>query len=103
MVATIYKLSFCAEKFLVLIEGKVTIFSSSRYLEPTTKSIYRIYTTAGYQPLYPNVVKLEDRGLQQYVETKKKFEKRKYQILLRNVLNANDEKLHRNLCFHRKI
>ena len=58
MVETITKLSFCTEEVPVLIQGQN--FSSIRYLEPITKILYRNYTIAASNPLFPNVVNLED-------------------------------------------
>ena len=62
MVATKTKLTFCTEGVPVLVEGQN--FSFIRYLEPLTKILYHIYTIAACNPLYTNVVKLEDGSFQ---------------------------------------
>ena len=82
MVATMTKLTFCTEENPVLIQGEN--FSSIRYLEPLTKILYRNYTIASCNPLYPNVVKLEDGSFQQYGETLKKFDHEIYQWPMNN-------------------
>ena len=63
MVATITKLHFCTEEVPVLVEGQN--FSSIRYMDPITKILYLNYTIAACNPLFPNVVKLEDGSFQQ--------------------------------------
>ena len=52
---------------------KLQNFSSIRYMDPITKILYHNYTIAACNPLYPNVVKLEEGSFQQYGETLKKF------------------------------
>ena len=63
IVTTTTKLIFCTEKVPVLLQGQN--FSSIRHLEPLTKTLYHNYTIATCNPLYPNVVKLEDGSFQQ--------------------------------------
>ena len=58
--------------------------------------MYRIYTIAACNPLYPNVVKLEDGSFQQYGETLKKFDHKIYQWPMNNDLNSSDQNLHRS-------
>ena len=95
MVATISKLTFCTEEVPVLLQGQN--FSSVRYLELLAKILYHYYTIAACNPLYPNVVKLEDGSLQQYGETLKKFDHEIYQLPMNNDLNSSDQNLHRSL------
>ena len=95
MVATITKFPFCTEEVPVLLEGQN--FSSIRYMDPITKILYHNYTIAACNPLYPNVVKLEDGRFQQYGETLKKFNREIYQWSMNNNLNVSDENLHRSL------
>ena len=95
MVATITKLPFCTKGVPVLIEGQN--FSSIRYIDPVTNSLYHNYTIAACNPLYPNVVKLEDGSFQQYGQTLKKFNREIYQWFMNNNLNIIDENLHRSL------
>ena len=95
MVEKITKLSFCTEEIPVLIQGQN--FSSIRYLEPITKILYRNYTIAASNRLFPNVVKLEDDSFQQYGETLKKFDHKIYQWPMNNDLNFSDQNLHRSL------
>ena len=64
MVATKTKLPFCTEEVPVLVEGQN--FSSTRYMDPFTKILYRNHTIAACYPLYPNVVKLNDGNFQLY-------------------------------------
>ena len=71
MVPTITKHHFCTEKVLVSVEGQN--FSSIKNMEPVTKTLDNNYTTAACNPLYPNVVKLEDGSFQQSGEKPKKF------------------------------
>ena len=71
MVATITKLPFCTEEVTVLVECQN--FTFIRHMDPITKILYRNYTIAASNPLYPNVVKLEDGSFQKYGETLKKF------------------------------
>ena len=97
MVATITKLPFCTEEVPVLVEGQN--FSSIRYMDPITKILYHNYTIAACNPLYPNVVKLEDGSFQQYGETLKKFNREIYQWSMNNNLNVSDENLHRSFFF----
>ena len=94
MVARITELPICTEEVPVLVEGQN--FSSIRYMEPITKILYH-YTIAAWNPLYPNVVKLEDGSFQQYGETLKKFNREIYQWSMNNNLNVSDENLHRSL------
>ena len=91
----ITKLPFGTEEVPVLVEGQN--FSSIRYMDPITKTLYHNYTIAACNPLYPNVVKLEDGSFQQYGETLKKFNREIYQWSMNNNLNAIDENLHRSL------
>ena len=92
MVATITKFPFCQEEFPVLVE--VQKFSSIRYLDPITKILYHIYTIAACNPLYPNVVKLEDGSFQQYGEMLKKLNRKIYQWSMNSNSNVSDENLH---------
>ena len=94
MLATIPKLPFCTE-VPVLVGGQN--FSSIRYMDPITKILYHNNTIAACNPLYPNVVKLEDGSFQQYGETLKKFNREIYQWSINNNLNVCDENLHRSL------
>ena len=71
IVATKTKLPFYTEEVPVLVEGRN--ISSIRYMDSITKILCHIYTIAACDPLYPNVVKLEDGSFQQYGETLKKF------------------------------
>ena len=57
MAATITNLPFCTEEVPVLVEGQNS--SSIRYMDPIKTILYHNYTTAAFNPLYPNVVKLE--------------------------------------------
>ena len=77
MVATITKFPYCTEEFPVLLEGQN--FSSFRNMDTITKIVYNKYTIASFNPLYPNVVKLEDGSFQQYGETLMKFNREIYQ------------------------
>ena len=95
MVATITKPPFCTEEVPVLVEGQ--IFSSIGYVDPITKIFYHNYTITACNPLYPNVVKLEDGNFQQYGETLKKFNREIYQWSMNNNLNVTDQNLHRSL------
>ena len=95
IVATITKLPFCTEEVPVLVEGQN--FFSIRYIEPITKILYHNYTIAACNPLYPNVVKLEDGSFQQYVETLKNFNREIYQWSMNNNLNVSDQTLHCSL------
>ena len=95
IVATITKLPFCTEEVPVLGEGQN--FSSIRYMDPITKILYHNYEIAACNPLYPNVVKLEDGSFQQYGEMLKKFNREIYQWSMNNNLNVSDENLHRRL------
>ena len=54
------------------------------------------YTIAACNPLYPNVVKLEDGRFQQYGEVLKKFNREIYQWSMNSNLNESDECLHRS-------
>ena len=95
MVATKTKLPFCTKEVLVLVEGQNC--SSIRYMDPITKILYQNYTIAACNPLYPNVLKLEDGSFQQYGETLKKFNREIYQWSMNNNLNVSDENQHRSL------
>ena len=95
VVATITKLLFCTEEVLVLVEGQN--FSFIRYMAPITKIMYQNYTIAACNPLYPNVVKLEDGSFQQYGETLKHFNREIYQWSMNSDLNVSNENLHRSL------
>ena len=95
MVATITKLPFCTDEVPVLVEGQN--FSSIRYMDPITKILYHNNTIAACNPLFPNVVKLEDGSFQQCGGTLKKFNREIYQWLMSNNLNVSDENLHRSL------
>ena len=95
MVATITKLLFCTEEIPVLVEGQN--FSSIIYMDPSTKILYHSYTITACNPVYPNVVKLEDGSFQQYGEELKKFNREIYQWSMNNNLNVSDENLHRSL------
>ena len=95
MVATRTKLPFCTEEVPVLVEGQN--FSSIRHMDPITKILYLNYTIAACNPLYLNVVKLEDGSFQQYGETLKKFNREIYQWSMNYNLNVSDENLHRSL------
>ena len=95
MVATKTKIPFCTEEVSVLVEGQN--FSCIRYMEPIRKILYHNYTISACNPLYADVVKLEDGSLQQYGETLKKFNREIYQWLMNNNLNVSDENLHRSL------
>ena len=66
---SINKLSFCTGEVPVFVEGQN--FSPINYMNPITKILYHSYTIAACNPLYPNVVKLEDGSFQQYEETLK--------------------------------
>ena len=66
-------------------------------MDPITKILYHNYTIAACNPLYPNVVKLEDGSFQQYGETLKNFNREIYQWSMNNNLNVSDENLHRSL------
>ena len=77
MVATITKLPFCTEEVPVIVEGQN--FSSIRCMDLIKKILYHNYTIAACNPLYPNVVRLEDGSFQQYGETLKKFNREIYQ------------------------
>ena len=65
--------------------------------EPITQILYHKFTVAQCNPLYPNVVKLEDVGYQQYGETLKKFNREIYQWLMKINSNVSDENLHRSI------
>ena len=101
MVAILTKFLFCTEEVPVLIEGQN--FSSIRYMDPITNIcnrvhifLYHNYTIAVCNPLYPNVVQLEDGRFQQNGETLKKFNLEIYQCSMNNNLNVSDENLHRS-------
>ena len=94
MLATIPKLPFCTEEF-VLVEG--LNFSSIRYMDPITQILYHNNTIAVINLLYPNVVKREDGSFEQYGETLKKFHRKIYQWSMNSNLNVSDENLQR--CF----
>ena len=94
-VATKLKLRLCTEEVPVLVEGQH--FSSIRYMDPITKTLYHNYTIAACNPLYANVVKLEDGSFQQYGETLKKFNREIYQWSMNKNLHVSDENLHRSL------
>ena len=64
---------------------------------PSPKILYHNYTIAACNPLYPNVVKLEDGSFQLYGETLKKFDHEIYQWPMNNDLNFSDQNLHRSL------
>ena len=66
-------------------------------MEPLSKILYHNYTIAACNPLYPNVVKLEDGSFQQYGETLKKFDHEKYQWPMNNDFNSSDQNLLRSL------
>ena len=91
IIATLTKHSFCTEKIPVLVEGQK--FSSIRYMEPITKVLCFNYTIAACNPLYPNVVKLEDSSFQQYGETLERFNREIYQWSMNSSLNVSDENL----------
>ena len=93
MVATITKLPFCTEEVPLLEE--VQNFSSIRCMDPITKIFYHNYTIAACNPLYPNVVKIEDGSFQQYGETLRKFIPEIYQWSMNNNLIVSDENLYR--------
>ena len=95
MVVTETKLLFCTEEVLVLVEGKN--FSSIRYMDAITKILYHNYTIAACNPLYPNVVKLEDGSFHQSGETLKKTNLEIYQWWMNSNLNVSDESLQRSL------
>ena len=59
--------------------------------------MYQNYTIAACNPLYPNVVKLEDGSFQQYGETLKHFNREIYQWSMNSNLNVSNENLHRSL------
>ena len=60
MLATITKLPFCKEEFPVLVEGQ--IFSSIRYMDPSTKILYHNYTIAACnQPALPKCCQIRRR------------------------------------------
>ena len=77
------------------VEGQNT--SSIRYMDPITEILCHNYTIAACDPLYPNVVKLEDGSFQQYGETLKKFNCEIYQWSMKSNLSVSDENLHRSL------
>ena len=77
MVATITKFPLCTEEVPVLVEGQNFYFI--RYMGSNTKIMYINYTLAACNPLYPNVVKLEDGSFHQYGETLKKLNREIYQ------------------------
>ena len=62
-----------------------------------TKVLYHNYTIIVCNPLYTNVVNLEDGSFQQYRETLKKFNREVYQRSINSNLNVSDENLHRSL------
>ena len=95
MVATITKLPFCIEEISVLVEGQN--FSFLRYMGTITENLYHNYTITASNPLYPNVVKLEDGSFQQYGATLQKFNREIYQWSMKNILNVSDENLHCSL------
>ena len=66
-------------------------------MDPNTKMLYHNYTITAWNPLYPNVVKLEDGSFQQYGETLKKFNREIYQMSMNSNLNVSDENQHRSL------
>ena len=66
-------------------------------MDPITKILYKNCTIAACNPLYPNVVKLEDGSFLQYGETLKKFNREIYQWSMNSNLNVSDENLHRSL------
>ena len=72
-------------------------FFSIRYMDPITKILYHNYTMAACNPLFPNVVKLEDGSFQQYGETLKKFNREIYQWSMNNNLSVSNENLHCSL------
>ena len=94
MVAISRKLTFCKQEVPVLKQGQN--FSSIRYLEPLAKVLYLNYTIAACNPLYPNVVKLEDGSFQQYGETLRKFDQEICQWPMNKDLNSSDQNLHRS-------
>ena len=65
-------------------------------MDPITEVLYHSYTIAACNPLFPNVVKLEDGSFQQYGETLKKFSCEIYQWSMNSNLNVSDESLHRS-------
>ena len=91
----ISKLPFCAEEVPVIVKGQNFYFS--RYMDPITIIMYHNYTTAVCNPLYPNVVKLEEGCFQQYGETLKKFNRVIYQSSMNSNLNRSDDILHHSL------
>ena len=95
MVATIIKLPFCTEEVPVLEEGQN--FSSIRYMDTITKILCPNYEIAACNPLYPNVVKIEDGSFQQYGEALKKINREIYQWSMHINSNVSDENLHRSL------
>ena len=94
MVATVTKLPFCTE-VSVLVEGQN--FSSVRYMGIITENLYHNYTVTASNPLYTNVVKLEDGSFQQYGALPQKFNREIYQWSMKNNLNVSDENLHCSL------
>ena len=65
-------------------------------MDHNTKTLTHIYTIAACNPLYPNVVKLEDGRLQQYGEILRKFNFEIYQWSMNSNLNVSNECLHRS-------
>ena len=94
MVAKI-KLHFCTEEVSVLVEGQN--FSSLRYLNPITKFLYHNHKIAACNPLYADVVKLENSSFHKYGETVKKFNRKIYQRSMNSNLNVSNENLDRRL------
>ena len=58
--------------------------------------MYHNYTISACNPLYPNVVKLEDGSFQQYGEILKEINREIYQWSMNSNLNVSVENLHRN-------
>ena len=92
MVAII-KFHFCREEVPVLVEGQN--FSSLRYLNPITKFLYHNHKIAACNPLYADVVKLENGSFYQYGQTVKKFNRKIYQWSMNSNLNVSNENLDR--------
>ena len=93
MVANLTKLPFCTEVPVLVGQS----FSSIRYMDPITKMLYHNYTIAACNPLYLNVVQLEDGSFQQYGDTLKKFNRETYEWSMNSKSNVSNENLHRTL------
>ena len=62
-----------------------------------TKMLYRNYTITACNPLYSNVIKLEESSFHQYGETLKKFNREINYSPMNNSLNVSDQCLHRSV------